>query len=87
MEGYLTVEDKELLERAAEIEGITLIDFSIRSAREIARRALEENPQIKLNFKESLAFAQSLLNPPKPNERTITAAAEYKKSMGRSIIN
>lgn len=81
LEAYLTVEDKELLARAAEIEGITLIDFVIRSAREMARLALEENPPIKLSSQDSLAFAQSLLNPPEPNERSLAAAAEYKKSM------
>ena len=81
LEAYLTLEDKELLERAAQIEGIALIDFIIRSAREMARLALEENPPIKLNSEDSLAFAESLLNPPEPNERAIAAAAVYKKSM------
>ena len=83
LEAYLTVEDKELLERAAQIEGIALIDFIIRSAREMARLALEENPPIKLNSEDSLAFAKSLLNPPEPNERAIAAAAEYKQSMNK----
>ena len=47
----------------------------------MAPLALEENPPIKLNSEDSLAFAESLLNPPEPNERAIAAVFEYKKSM------
>jgi uncharacterized protein (DUF1778 family) len=82
LEARLTSEQKELLQRAAEIEGTTLTDFVIRSAQAQARRVIEEHTRIKLSLEDSQAFVASLLNPPAPNQRMMKAAAEYKQAMG-----
>ena len=82
LEARLTSEQKALLQRAAEIEGTTLTDFVVKSAQAQARQIIEEHTRIKLSLEDSKAFVESLLNPPKPNERMIAAAAEYKRAMG-----
>jgi uncharacterized protein (DUF1778 family) len=81
LEARLTSEQKELLQRAAEIEGTTLTDFVVRSAQAQARRVIEEHTRIKLSLEDSKEFVSSLLNPPKPNQRMMKAAAEYKQAM------
>ncbi|AFZ56387.1 DUF1778 domain-containing protein [Anabaena cylindrica FACHB-243] len=81
LEARLTSEQKELLQRAAEIEGTTLTDFVVRSAQAQARRVIEEHTRIKLSLEDSQAFVASLLNPPEPNQRMMKAAAEYKQAM------
>ncbi len=82
LEARLTAEQKELLQRAAELEGTTLTDFVVRSAQEQARRIIEEHTRIKLGLEDSQAFVESLLNPPQPNARMMAFAKEYKHSMG-----
>lgn len=73
---------KELFQMAAELEGITLYDFIVRSAQEHASNIIAEHNRIKLGFEDSLAFAESLLDPPEPNKRMMAAAAAYKREIG-----
>ncbi|MBD2199283.1 MULTISPECIES: type II toxin -antitoxin system TacA 1-like antitoxin [Calothrix] len=42
----------------------------------------EDIQEIKLSLKDSLAFVESLLNPPEPSSKMRIAAQEYKRSMG-----
>jgi uncharacterized protein (DUF1778 family) len=82
LEARLTSEQKELLQRAAQLEGTTLTDFVVRSAQEQARRVIQEHTLIKLSLEDSQAFARALLNPSEPNARMMAAAKEYKLFMG-----
>lgn len=84
LEACFTSEQKELLQMAAELEGITLYDFIIISAQERAQVTIAEHNRIKLDLEDSLAFAESLLDPPEPNQRMMAAAAAYKRAMGLS---
>lgn len=84
LEACFTSQQKELLQMAAELEGLTLYDFIVRSAQERAQVTIAEHNRIKLNFEDSLAFAESLLDPPEPNQRMLAAAAAYKRAMGLS---
>ena len=82
LEARLTVEQKELLQHAASLEGTTLTDFVVRTAQEQARRIISEQTQIQLSLEDSQAFVDSLLNPPEPNVKMITNAQEYQRSVG-----
>ncbi|MGH9900887.1 MAG: DUF1778 domain-containing protein [Pyrinomonadaceae bacterium] len=82
LEARITREQKELLQTAADLEGRTLTDFVLSSAQEKALRTIEEYNIIKLSGEESVAFVESLLNPPEPSPRMLAAAQEYKRSMG-----
>ncbi|PSF30238.1 hypothetical protein C7H19_23960 [Aphanothece hegewaldii CCALA 016] len=42
----------------------------------------EDLPLIKLSLQDSMAFVESLLNPPSPSPKMRLAALEYKRSMG-----
>ncbi|MDZ7958348.1 MAG: DUF1778 domain-containing protein [Aulosira sp. DedQUE10] len=84
LEARLTTEQKELLQRAADLEGRTLTDFVVSHAQEAALRTIEEHTIIKLSREDSFAFINSLLNPPEvqPDEPLARAISRYKESMG-----
>ncbi|OUL35534.1 hypothetical protein BV372_10830 [Nostoc sp. T09] len=86
LEARLTREQKELLQWAADLEGRTVTDFVVSHAQEAAVRTIEEHTIIKLNREDSIAFIDSLLNPPalQPDAPLTRAISRYKESMGHS---
>lgn len=66
---------KDVLERAAAIQGISLSDFIVSTALEQANRTLRAHEQLELSVRDSRAFAEALISPPAPNE-TLRAAWE-----------
>lgn len=84
LEARLTREQKELLQRAADLEGRTLTDFVVSHAQEAAVRTIEEHTIIKLSREDSIALMNSLLNPPdlQPDAPLARAISRYKESMG-----
>lgn len=42
----------------------------------------EDIPVIQLSLQDSMAFVESLLNPPEPSSKMRMAAQEYKRVMG-----
>lgn len=71
-------EQKVLLQRAALLEGTTLTNFVIHTAQEAAERTIRERQVITLSARDSLVFAEALLNPPAPSARLRAAAARYQ---------
>lgn len=63
----LSGEAKELIEHAAAIEGISVSAFVVGNALFNARQVVAEHDTWKLNRRDSKAFVEALLNPPKPN--------------------
>jgi uncharacterized protein (DUF1778 family) len=66
---------RQLIEKAAMLEGRSLSDFVISMASEGARRTIKEFNQLKLSAEDQLAFAESLLNP-KPVPKALTRAMQ-----------
>lgn len=67
LEARITRQQKELLQRAADLEGRTLTDFVISSASEKALRTITDHTIIKLSQEDTFAFVEALLHPPEPN--------------------
>lgn len=84
LEARLTREQKELLQRAADLEGRTVTDFVVSHAQEAAIRTIEEHTIIKLSREDSITFIDSLLNPPtlQPDAPLARAISSYKENMG-----
>jgi len=57
----------QMLKRAAQIQGRTLTDFLIASARESALRAIKDHDIIHLSLRDQEIVAQALLSPAKAN--------------------
>ena len=76
----LPLEQKQLFERAAVLGGYrNLTDFVILTVQDKAREIIDEKEQVIASQKDKEIFFDSLLNPPKANNRLISAKNEYNK--------
>ena len=81
LEARISPEDKELLKRAADLQGCSLTEFVVRSAQEAAKKAVKEHQMMSLTARDTKAFVKALLRPPAPSKKLKRAAARYKKVM------
>jgi len=72
---------KELFQEAADIHGVTLSDFIISSAHDVAVDTLERHKTIKLNREESIRFAEALLRAPRSHPRRRAASQRYLRAV------
>ena len=75
----ISAEQKRLLQRAADLRGQTLTEFVIAAAQEAATRAIVDQEVIDLSRRDSLAFAEGMLDPPPVGASLRAAARRYKK--------
>ncbi len=54
----------ELLKQAAEMQGRSLSDFVVNSAREAAEQAIARGNEIRLSQADQIRFAEAILSPP-----------------------
>jgi uncharacterized protein (DUF1778 family) len=81
LEARVTPQQKELLQYAAELQGLSLTDFLVTSAQRIAEAAIREHNVITLTKRDSMAFAEALLNPRQPNADLRAAFARYSQEV------
>ena len=74
---------KQLIQRAADIEGRTMTDFVLHSAELAAQRTIEENSVLTLSAEQAEQFVDAILNPAEPGPVLRAAARRYKRIMGR----
>lgn len=79
LEARISVEQKALFQRAADLQGRTLTDFVIASAHDAAVRTIHEIELIRLDATDSRGFAEALLNPREPTLELREAARRYKR--------
>lgn len=79
LEARVTPGQKELIERAARVQGRTVTDFVITALQEAARKALEESTVWKLSQDQQKAFVEALMHPPPPNRKLRAAYRRYEK--------
>jgi len=82
LEARVSAESKKLFQEAANLQGITMTDFVIRSAQEAAKRTVQEQEIMRLSEQDRKVFVSALLNPPKPSPRLRAAVEHYKKVIG-----
>lgn len=72
--------DKELLQRAAVLEGRSMATFVVAHARDAAQRIVSEHETIRLNAEQSRRFVEALLAPPRPAPEALQQATkDYKE--------
>jgi uncharacterized protein (DUF1778 family) len=79
IEARVSPKQKELFERAAAIEGVTLTDFAISSMHRAATTVVQEHTTIELSVRNQRALVEALKNPPEPNEVLRKAARAYMR--------
>lgn len=82
LEARVTVDQKNLIERAAALEGRTVTDFVLTSVQEAARRAIEQHHRLDLSVRDSEAFVDALLSPQPVNERLRDTVRRYRQATG-----
>ncbi|MBI4320891.1 MAG: DUF1778 domain-containing protein [Chloroflexi bacterium] len=81
LEARVTRQQKELVQRAADLSGRSLTDFIVSSLQSAAEETIRTHQVIELTARDTEAFVSSLLNPPVPNERLRAAARRYRQIM------
>jgi uncharacterized protein (DUF1778 family) len=87
LEARISPDLKRRLEYAASLRGSSLTDFVVQSAQEAATRAIRENEVFTLNEGARIAFAEFLLNPPRPNRKALAAAKRYNARLGKDLVS
>ena len=81
LEARVTAERKELLAKAAELQGVSLTDFVLGAAYQAAVRVISEHEIIDLTARTREVFIAALTNPPHPNRALKRAARRYKEAI------
>lgn len=82
LETRVTADQKNLIERAAALQGRTVTDFVLTSVQDAARRAIEEYQRLDLSVRDSQAFVQALINPKPVNDRLRETVRRYRETTG-----
>ena len=69
LETRVTYEQKQLIERAAKLEGRSITDFVLAATQAAARQVIQEHEVLRLTTKDREVFVSALLNPPEPNAK------------------
>lgn len=78
LEIRVTSEQKDIIERAAKLQGRTVSDFVVSSLQDAGRRAIDEYTSWTLSQEQQQVFIDALLNPPAPNEQLKSALRRYR---------
>jgi uncharacterized protein (DUF1778 family) len=78
LEARVNVEQKQLFERAAALQGRTVTDFVLASAEEAAMRTIQNYELIQISGRDRDFFIESILNVRTPSKKLRDAAARYK---------
>lgn len=79
LDARVTREEKELIETAASLRGTSASDFVRMAIKEAALKTIREQEVLTVNEEARRVFVETLLNPPKPNQKAIAAARRLKE--------
>jgi len=75
----ISKEQKELLETAASIKGISLSSYLLVNCLEIAKADITKHQKLILSDRDRDLFLSLIANPPKPNRDLVEAMQEFQK--------
>lgn len=78
LEMRLPAEEKGLLARAAQLEGVKLSQFVLGPALKRARRIIADAEQVTVSAKGYSSVLDALANPPKPTQALTAAMRDYE---------
>jgi uncharacterized protein (DUF1778 family) len=78
-----TQAQKIKVQRAAELCGNSVTDFTINTLMEKADKVIKQHCVIDLSMKDQMAFAEALLNPPSPNKALLKAKHHHQELIER----
>jgi len=72
-------EQKDLLEMAASIKGISLSAYLLANCLEIAQADIAKHQKLVLSDRDRDLFLSLIVNPPKPNQDLVEAMEEFQQ--------
>jgi len=75
----LAPQQKDFIEKAAQIKGLTLTDFIVQLVIEKATQTIREHETWTLERPDAEVFARALMNPPKLGARLTRAAERFRE--------
>ena len=72
-------EQKELLERAASLRGLSLSSYLLSNSIETARRDIESHEKLVLSDNDRNLFLSLMENPPEPNQALKSAMRRFQE--------
>jgi uncharacterized protein (DUF1778 family) len=79
LEARITPDQKELIERAACVQGRTVTDFVVSALQEAAKQAIADHTVWKLTQEQQKVFIGALTDAPAPNQKLQEAYKRYRK--------
>jgi uncharacterized protein (DUF1778 family) len=79
LEARVTSDQRELIERAACVQGRTVTDFVVSALQEAAKRAIADHTVWKLTLEQQKVFMDALTEPPAPNQKLREAYKRFRK--------
>lgn len=77
LDARVTPEEKQIIETAASLRGISVTDLLRTSVNDAATRIIRESEILTLAENSRKVFVEALLSPPKPNEKALAAAKRF----------
>lgn len=81
IEARIAPEVHAVVKRAAELQGRSVSDFVVAAAQEAANRAIAEAQIIRLSVEDQRLVADSIIDPPPPNDALRRAAVAHRRLM------
>ena len=81
LDARVSPEEKETIETAANLRGISYSDFIRMAVKEAALSTIREHEVLTLSQESRAVFIDALLNPPTPNRKALAAAKRFKKEI------
>ena len=82
LDARVSQKEKDLIETAARLRGISVTDFLRTTVTDAAHRIIRESETLTLAERSRKLFVETLLNPPKPNEAAIAAVRRFRQKVG-----
>jgi uncharacterized protein (DUF1778 family) len=82
LDARVTAEEKQIIETAASLRGISVTDLLRTTVKDAATRIIQENELLTLAARSRATFVEALLNPPAPNKKALEAARRFKREVG-----
>ncbi|MBI3899708.1 MAG: DUF1778 domain-containing protein [Gammaproteobacteria bacterium] len=79
LEARISDELRDLIKRAAQLQGRTVSDFVTDAMREAAVRAIEAESIVRISRENQANFVRALLSPPAPNAALKRAFAHRRR--------
>jgi uncharacterized protein (DUF1778 family) len=82
LDARVSHKEKELIETAASLRGVSITDFLRTTVTDAANRIIRESEVLTLAERSRKIFVETLLNPPKPNDAAIAAVRRFRQEVG-----